>query len=273
MQEENGKIKNGKEILKKIKDLKSTYEYDEVDQAEEELSFMDKINRLVQLILGDDSVSLVEVMNEKNLEKWHKKRFSRWLRKLIVGNFRNTLYFILLATITGFLVSEAVQFYAIDGFIDTKTWVKAILTEVSFIFLSGYKTKDKLQTIWVNFLRAGVFALMMFVISSQAIDTGTRTISENTAIAEQIVFIQDQIAEKQKQIDYYEKKDWPKNLTRSTIEKEELIKKLIKLKEEQASGKNNDVSEIERHKMYGRAAFRVLLLFITVLITRRIFTF
>ena len=203
MQEQDGKIQNGKEILQQIKDLKSTYEYEQVDQAEEELTFIDKVNKLVQLILGDSSVSLREVMDKERLEKWHKKRISRIIKKLVLGNIKNSLYFILLATITGFLVSEAVQFYAIAGVISTKTWIKAILTEVSFIFLSGYRSEGKLQTLWVNFLRAGVFSLMMFVISSQAIDTGTRTISENTAITQQIEFIQEQIKEKDKQIAYY----------------------------------------------------------------------
>jgi len=273
MQEKNGKVENGKEILEKIKDIKSTYEYDSVDQSEEELSFIDKINKLVQLILGDESASLFEVLNEKKIGEWHKKRFSRWIKRVILSNVQNTLYFIFLATITGFLVSEAVNFYAIGGVISTGTWVKAILTETSFIFLSGYKTSGKLQLLWVTLLRASVFTLMVFVISSQAIDTGTRTISENNSIAEQVEFIEQQVKEKDKQIAYYEKKDWPKNLTRTTIEKEALIVKLIKLKEEQASGKNNDVSKIEQYKMYGRAIFRILLLFISVLITRRIFIF
>lgn len=271
--EEKEKIENGKEILHYIKGMRSEYEAAEVDQQEEEMRFLDKLNRLIQLILKDDSFSIYTAISETNLQKWHKSRLTRIIKNLLFSNLRNSLYFILLATITGFLVSEALSFYAIDGVISTKTYVKAILTEVCFIFLSGYRSSTKLGMIWTSFLRGGIFCLMMFVITSQTLDVGTRTISENEVIAQQIVLIEEQIKQKEKDIEYFKKINWPKNAARTTIEKEELVKKLIKLKEEQAAGKNQDVSERERQKMYGRAAFRILLLFISVLITRRIFSF
>ena len=270
---EEEKIRNGKEILRHIKDIKSSYEAQQVDEEEESMSFLDKLNGLVRLILDDKSLSIYDALDEDRLEKWNRSKVTRWLKKTVLGNFRNFLYFLLLGTITAFLVSEAVNFYAIDGVISTKTYIKAILTEVCFIFLSGYKANGKLQAAWVFALRSGVFALMMFVITSQTLSTGTKTISENTAIQEQIVLIQEQVAQKEKDISYFKEIGWPRNVARSTVEKEELVKKLVNLKEQQASGKNESVSEIEKYKMYGRAAFRILLLFITVLITRRLFTF
>lgn len=274
MQENENKVENGQKILDQIKKIKGSYEAEQVDVVEEEMSFLDRLNRLVQLILNDTSFSVYNALDKESLERWHKKRFSRWLKRMVFNNTTNFLYFIFLATITGFLVSEALTFYAIDGIITTKTFVKAILTEVSFIFLSGYVTKNKWELAWVSFLRAGVFCLMLFVITSQTIDTGTKTISENAVIAEQVAFIEKQIADKEKEIVYYrDVKNWPRNTRERILEKEELVAKLIKLKEEQASGKNEDVSQVEKYKMYGRAAFRVLLLFITVLITRRIFKF
>jgi len=273
MNEEEKKLENGKEILQQIKNLKSDYQSELVDKVEEEMELQDRINQLIQTILGDNSISVYETLDKDSLERWKKNKFSRWIKRAITKNFRNTLYFMLLATITGFLVSEAVQFYAIEGMVDTKTWVKAILTEVSFIFLSGYRSSGTAQKMWVNILRGGIFGLMMFVISSQAIDTGTRTISENEGISKQVVLIEEQIKLKEKDIEYYKSIKWPRNVTRSTIEKNELVDKLFKLKEEQTKGKNKDVSEIERYKMYGRAIFRILLLFISVLITRRLFTF
>jgi len=273
MTEEDGQVKNGKQILKQIKDLQGTYESYQVDEAEEDLSFIDKVNKLLQSIMGDGALSVYEAMNNEKLERWKKKRFSRWLKRTLVGNFQNVLYFILLSTITIFLVSEALDFYAIDGLIDTKTYIKAILTEVCFIFLSGYRAAGRYMTIWVNFLRACIFCLMMFVISSQTLSTGTSIISENKAIAQQIVLLESQITDKQTEIEYYISIKWPRNATTSRLAKEALVNKLIKLKDEQASGKNESVSKVEEYKMYGRAAFRVLLLFISVLITRRIFTF
>lgn len=271
MQKNDENEKN--EILKFAKQMQSEYKAAEVDQEEEEMRFLDKLNRLVQIILNDDSFSMYSNLEEDSLKTWHKKRFSRWLKRTLFANTKNFLYFILLATITGFLVSEALSFYAIDGVLTTKTYVKAILTEVCFIFLSGYRSSDKLTMVWASFLRVGIFCLMMFVITSQALDVGTKTVSENEAIAQQIVLIEEQIKQKEKDIKYFQEIGWPRNAARTTIEKQELVKKLIKLKEEQAGGKNEDVSKREIYKMYGRAAFRVLLLFISVLITRRLFTF
>ena len=57
------------------------------------------------------------------------------------------------------------------------------------------------------------------------------------------------------------------------LEKEKLTTKLIKLKEKQAAGATQEVSELIRYKAYGKAFFRVLLLFISILVTRRIFYF
>jgi len=273
MSEEKEKVENGKEILHYIKGMRSSYEAAEIDEQEEDMRFLDKLNRLVQLILKDETFSVYTTLDAQSLKKWHQSRFTRAIKKLLFSNYQYTLYFILLATITGFLVSEALSFYAIDGLVSTKTYVKAILTEVCFIFLSGYRASTVLEKVWTSFLRGGIFILMMFVISSQTLDIGTKTISENENIAQQVVLIQEQIKEKEKDIEYFKSIKWPRNAARTTLEKQELVKKLIALKEAQASGKNEDVSEIERYKMYGRASFRVLLLLISVLITRRIFTF
>lgn len=267
------KLENGKEILHHIKNMRSRYEVAETNQVEEEMGFIDQLNKLVQLILNDETFSVYTPINPQSLERWHGSKFKRFLKKLIVKNYTSFLYFLLLATITGFLVSEAIGFYALDGVITTKTYVKAILTEVSFIFLSSYRAKGFLETAWIGVLRASVFALMLFVITSQTIDVGTRTISENEVIAEQIELVEQQIDEKQKEIDYYRSIEWPRNATQSRLAKEKLVEKLINLKEQQASGKNESVSAVEKYKMYGRAAFRVLLLFISVLISRRIFSF
>lgn len=273
MQKENEKLKNDKAIFDQIQIIKDSYEVDKVDVIEEEMSFLDHLNRLCQLILNDNLFSAYHVLDKQSLTQWHNKRFSRWIKKFIFTNTKNIFYLMLLVTITGFLISEALSFYSIDGVITTKTYIKAILTEVCFIFLNGYRSSGILQGIWVNFLRGGIFTLMMLVISSQSLMVGTGKISENAAIQQQIILIEGQIKEKDKELDYYSKKDWPKNFTRTTIEKQNLVDKLIILKEKQEGGKNEEISKIELYKMYGRAAFRILLLFISILITRRIFTF
>jgi len=271
-------MKNDKEILSQASKIKDNFEASvetQEDITNEKVKFLDQMNNMVHLILNDDTVSIYDALSEDNLKVWNKKRRSPLakIKKFISENFRNSLYFLLLATITGFLVSEALAFYAIDSVITTKTYVKAILTEVCFIFLSGYRTETKAGLAWVTALRAGIFCLMMFVISSQVILEGTKEIGNASSITQQITFIEKEIEQKDKDIIYFKEIKWKRNAARVTIEKQELVKKLIALKEQQAKGSNEEVSEIVKYKMYGRAFFRIILLFISVLITRRLFSF
>lgn len=263
-----------KKIIDSVKRIRGKFKTTTQDETENELSYLDELNKLIRQIFKDDPTDVYTTLSEEGLRKWKKQKFRRWFKRLLINlNIRNIAYFMLLATITGFLVSEALGFYAIEGVITTKTYVKAILTEVCFIFLSGYRSSGKLQMWWVNFLRAGIFTLMMFVISSQTFMTGAKTISEADTIQQQIVVIQKQISEAEEQMAHYKEINWPRNYTQTRIKKEELVDKLLALQEEQAKGKNKSVSDVERINMYGKAAFRVLLLFISVLITRRLFSF
>jgi hypothetical protein len=271
---ENSNLSNGREILQHIKDMKSRFAATPVDVVEEaEMTFLDKLNRLSQLILNDDSFAIYQALDKESMEKWKKKRFSRWLKRTIATNYKNTFYFMFLASITAFLVSEAVTFYADGQVADAHTYVKAILTEVSFIFLSGYVSKDWKQKIWVNTLRAGVFSLMLFVISSQTILSGTKVSTNSTAIQEQVQLLETQIADKEKTIQFYRDKGWGNSVRKQTEDKNKLVDKLIALKEQQAQGSNEKVSNQVVYRSYGQAFFRVLLLLISVLITRRLYSF
>jgi hypothetical protein len=274
LQDENeSKINNGQEILQHIKDIKGLYEAQPVDVVEEEMSFLDKMNRLIQLILNDDSFSVYTALEKDSIEQWKKKRFSRWLKRTIISNYKNVFYFAFLVSITAFLVSEAVTFYADGNVADFKTYVKAILTEVSFIFLSGYRVSDLKEKLWVNTLRAGVFSLMLFVISSQTLMNGTKFDTNSKAIQEQIQILEKQIDEKEKMIQFYVSKGWGNNARKQAEDKNKLVEKLLELKEKQAQGSNSEVSKLVVYKSYGQAFFRILLLLISVLITRRIFSF
>ena len=267
-------MEEDKSILDQVKRIRGKFKTVMEDEEESKMSYLDELNLLIKNIFKDDPLDAYDVLSPDGLEKWKKSGIKRGCKKFLRRlNIKNALYFILLATITGFLVSEALKFYAIDGVISTKTYIKAILTEICFIFLSGYRTEGKLLTIWVNTLRASIFMLMLFVITNQIFLQGTKNISETNIIGQQVITLEKQIKEKEKQMDHYQKIGWPRNYTQTRIEKEKLTDKLFKLQEEQAQGKNQDVSEIERTRMYGRAAFRVLLLFISVLITRRLFVF
>lgn len=271
-------IDNEKEIIREARKLKENFEIESETQEDiinEKISFLDRLNELVRLILKDNTVSVYDALTEENLKEWNKRRNSTWFRFKTHAsqNFRKILYFMLLATITGFLVSEALGFYALDGIVTAKTYVKAILTEVCFIFLSGYGTESKGGLLAVSILRASIFGLMMFIITSTVLIEGTTKIENTTSVKQQIVFIQEQIDQKEKDIKYFKEIGYPRNATRVTIEKQKLVTKLISLKEQQAKGANEKVSDLEKYRMYGRAFFRVLLLFISALITRRLFSF
>jgi len=265
---------NGKEILDQIKKIKEDYEVQPSDFEEEQLSFLDRMNKLIKLILNDNSESIYSAMRPDILEKWKDRRFSRFFKK-ILGNPKDILYFSLLVTITAFLVSEALSFYAIDDIITTKTYLKAILTEVSFIFLSGYRSSGKLNSFFVSAMRVSVFGLMLFVISSETLMHGIKNTGNTNAITQQVIILEKQIEAKEKDIKYYKetKPNWAITIKQLILEKDEMVRKLIALKEKQAEGSNEDVSDMVRYKSYGNAFFRVLLLFISVLITRRMFIF
>jgi hypothetical protein len=263
------------DIVKKIKDIQKDYEAELEDGPEEDrLSFLDRINDLIRSIFNDSSMTVYDVFNKDELEKWKSKRFSRKIKNLFLNNYKNTFYFLLLFTITGFLVSEALEFYSINGIIDTKTYIKAVLTEVCFIFLSGYRSDNKAQEIATNILRVSIFCLMIFVITSKTFMDSTKNYNNTNSIQEQILIIQKQIKEKEKDITYYrDVKQWPNTAKQLIKERDELVSKIISLKEKQAAGASVEVSELIRYKAYGNAFFRVILLFISILITRRIFSF
>ncbi|HBI01438.1 MAG TPA: hypothetical protein DDY18_07420, partial [Flavobacterium sp.] len=111
MREKNdSKISNGQEIANQINAMRAEYELRSEDVVNEEMSFLDRLNRLVQLILDDDSASIYPALNQDSLKEWKKGRFKRWLKKTITSNYKNTFYFAFLVSITAFLVSEAVTF-------------------------------------------------------------------------------------------------------------------------------------------------------------------
>jgi hypothetical protein len=263
------------EIVQKLKDIQKEYKAELEDSPEEDrLSFLDRINDLIRSIFNDSSMTVYDVFSKDELEKWKSKRFSRKIKNLFLSNYKNTFYLALLVTITGFLVSEALEFYAANGLVDTKTYIKAILTEVCFIFLSGYRSDNKTQEVAANVLRVGIFCLMIFVITSKTFMDSTKNSSNTNAIQEQIKIIEQQIKEKEKDITYYrDVKQWPNTAKQLIKERDELVKKLIDLKEKQAAGATVEVSDLIRYKAYGNAFFRVLLLFISILITRRLFSF
>jgi hypothetical protein len=262
------------EILKKIKDIKENYLTELDEKKEDSVSFLDKMNDLVRSIFDDSSVTVYDVFDKQELQKWKEKRFSRRIKNFFSVNYKNAFYFALLASITAFLISEAVDFYAATATPDFRSYVKALLTEVCFIFLSGYRSDTKLQEMAVGALRIGIFCLMIFVITSKTFMESTKNSSNTDAIQEQISILEKQIEEKEKDIEYYrDVKQWPNTARQLMKERDELVKKLMELKEKQAGGATVQVSDLIRYKAYGNAFFRVLLLFISILITRRLFSF
>jgi len=267
-------LEKNKNIINKIEKLRSGYKIELADEQEEQMSFLDEINDLIRSIFNDTSLSVYTVFNQENLDQWKKSRFTRWVKNTVLGNINKLFYFILLATITGFLVSEALEFYSIDGIISSKTYVKAILTEVCFIFLSGYRSNNKIQMAAVSILRVSIFCLMLFVITSKTFINSEKNTSNTNSITKQIILLEEQIEEKKKSIVYYrDVKKWPITTKQLVQEKDKLVDQLIELRGKQATGATEEVSELVKYKAYGKAAFRVMLLFISMLITRRMFSF
>lgn len=265
-------MSNDQEILDKIKDIRKTYKSETEDKEEENtMSFLDNLNDLVRCIFNDSSLTVYDAFDKDKMEKWKKRRFSKFLKNIFNKNF---FYLSLLIAITAFLVSEAVVFYTDGADVGIKTYAKAILTELCFIFLSGYRSNTNTEKITVGTLRVSIFCLMLFVITSKTFLNSAKDTSNTSIIQEQVAILEKQIKEKETSIAYYrDVKQWPTTTKQLIKEKDELVKKLMELKERQAAGSNIQVSDLIRYKAYGNAFFRVLLLFISVLITRRIFSF
>lgn len=264
-----------KELEQIAKRIQKGYASSLEDENEEKLSFLDELNELVRVILKDDPVDVYTLLTPEELSKWKKAKFKRQIsRTLKALSIKKFLYFILLATITGFLVSEAVPFYALGATITAKTWLKAILTEVCFIFLSGYRADGWIETSLVSILRASIFCLMLFVITSETTLEGTKGISKIDNIAVRIERLERQIETTKSDIKMYREINWPKNMTTSIRKREELEQEVQQLKKRQESeGASVEVAQILEYKMWGKGAFRLILMFISVLVTRRIFKF
>ncbi len=261
------------DILNQVNKIRERYKTEfQDDENDVELSFIDDVNNLIQKIFKDDPVDVYTALTPNKLEEWKSKR-SRWWKKIPINKIpiNKIAMFMLLITITGFLVSEAVGFYAVDGVITSKVWIKAILTEICFIFVSAYRAEGKLQTSMVTFARVGIFALMLFVISSEVTQQGFNQINEINVIDQKVQLVEEQIKKKEELVKFYIQKGWGINAAKQEEEKQILVEELIKLKNEQIGGKNESASTIILYKTWARAFFRIVLMFISILISRKLF--
>ena len=266
---------NEKEILEEVEKLQKEYKTTLVDQEEEDFRLIDKIDSIIKLIFNDESKDIYTTLNPEALKKWNDNKLKRWIGNLKSKiNLQNFPYFILLVIITAFLVSEALPFYADGEAITFKTYVKAILTEICFLFLAGFSTNTHAQTVSVNVLRVAIFCLMLFVITSEVVVRGTQDVSKITNLADRIERLEKQIETTERDIERFRKMDWPKNMTQSIRKRETLEKELHSLRERQEKeGASKELANIIEYKMYGKAAFRLIIIFVSVLITRRLWRF
>jgi len=267
-------MNDDKKLYDRIENIRKKYKSKLVDPNEVKLSFIDELNELIKGIFHDDPTTIYNALKPEELEKWKRKRIRRGFARFF-KNFKpvTAFYWILLCAIIGFLVSEALPFYAVGAVIGAKTYVKAILTETCFVFLSGYRAVGKLQTSLVAILRVCIFCLMVFVISSDVTMRGVSAISEIDKIQEKIEFINAQIKSKDEVIEFYKEKGWGVNVRKQLDEKDKLVAELMELKNRQIDGKTADVSDQILYQTWGKAAFRIILLLISVLLTRRLFKF
>lgn len=240
------------------------------DPDQPKLSFLDEINSLIRKIFRDSDLDVYDALSPEMLNKWKKRRFRRFLNAI---DFQKVYLAILLFTITAFLVSQALPFYSINGVISFSSWVQAILTEICFIFISSYRAKGWFQTSLAYLSRTVMFCLMLFVVSSETLMHGTNTINEIDVIAQKIELIEQQIKDKDELIEFYRSKGWGNTTKKQADEKAKLVEELIVLKNKQIEGKNKEVSDILQYKTWATALFRVVLMLMTVLISRKLFSF
>jgi flagellar hook-associated protein FlgK len=101
---------------------------------------------------------------------------------------------------------------------------------------------------------------------------GTNQVNEINVIAQKIEIVQEQIKSKDELIEFYKSKGWGNSAKKQSDEKDALVKELMKLKDQQIEGKNQEVSDIVQYKTWAKAFFRVVLILMSVLISRRLFS-
>jgi hypothetical protein len=260
---------DNKQIIEQVERLRKRFKTEvKRDKDAVKMSFLDEVNALIRKVFHDSDTDIYDALNPEFLAKWKKRR---WRRLLAAINFEKIFLFALLVTIIGFLVTEALPFYMVGDTITTKTWVKAILTEICFIFVSSYRAVGWLQTSMITFARAGIFALMLFVISSEVTLEGLNKVNEIDVIGQKIELLEEQIKQKDELIEFYKKKGWGNNTKIQSDEKNKLVEQLIGLKNQQIDGANEKASDLIIWKTWAKALFRVMLMFITVLISRKLF--
>jgi len=263
-------IQDNEDILGSVESIRRRFKTEaKRDPDAVKMSFLDEVNALVRKIFREDDVSVYDAFSPEMLEKWKRRRLRRLLSKV---NPHKIFLFLLLLTITGFLVTQALPFYALDGVISTSTWVQAILTEICFVFVSSYRAVGWFQTSIAYVARAGIFSLMLFVVSAEVLMQGTNQVNEINVIAQKIEIIQEQIKQKDDLIKFYRDKGWGNSTKKQSDEKDALLKELLNLKNQQIEGKNQEVSDIVQYKTWGKAFFRVVLILMSVLISRRLFS-
>lgn len=260
---------NDKQILEQVERLRKRFKTEaRRDPDLVKMSFLDEVNSLIRKVFKDSDTDIYDALDPQYLDKWRKRRFKRFFRKI---DLQKIFLFILLVTIIGFLVTEALPFYMVGDAITTKTWIKAILTEVCFVFVSSYRAVGWLQTTIVSFARVGIFTLMLFVISSEVTLEGLNKVNEIDVIQQKIEFVEQQIRDKDELIQFYKDKGWGNNTKVQSDEKNKLVDQLIELKNEQLEGKNEKASDLIIWKTWAKAFFRVMLMFISILISRKLF--
>ena len=263
-------MSDNKHVIEQVERLRRRFKTEVKKSANDtRMSFLDEVNTLIRRVFHDSDTDVYDAFDPEYLEKWKKRKWRRIFFKI---NFQKILLFMLLVTIIGFLVTEALPFYMVGDSITAKTWIKAILTEVCFIFVSSYRAIGKLQTAMITFARAGIFMLMLFVISSEVTLEGLNKINEIDVIGQKIQLLEEQIKQKDELIEFYKKKNWGNNTKIQADEKNKLVEQLIKLKNQQIDGANEKASDLIIWKTWAKAFFRIVLMFISILISRKLFT-
>jgi hypothetical protein len=115
---------------------------------------------------------------------------------------------------------------------------------------------------------------MLFVITSSVAFQGAGDVAEIDNVDKQIELIERSIEKKEELIKFFKAKRQILNTIKQENALDKLRGKLLDLKNRQLdTGKSKEVSDLIVYKSYGKAAFRVILLFISVLLSRRMFKF
>ena len=114
---------SNKELIEQAERIKKGYATVMADEEEEQLTFLDEVNKLVRIIFKDTPADIYTILAKGELEKWKKQKYKRLFKKYLSNvSIRGILYFIL-----GIITQKKISVHRVTEIQRIKTAFRSIM--------------------------------------------------------------------------------------------------------------------------------------------------